>query len=109
MKLSGYIPNRQEFDLEYDNDVEQLLADMESKETETEEERELKLRVMRIYSKRSQVSTNNGRVDEGKRPRILFERNLLQPSELEKILSPEEKDICRRYDVIIFLPLEGGI
>lgn len=52
MKLSGYIPNRQEFDLEYDNDVEQLLADMESKETETEEERELKLRVMRIYSKR---------------------------------------------------------
>ncbi|KAF3674049.1 Peptidyl-prolyl cis-trans isomerase PASTICCINO1 [Capsicum annuum] len=38
---------RQEFDLEYDNDVEQLLADMESKETETEEERELKLREAR--------------------------------------------------------------
>ncbi|KAF3668654.1 hypothetical protein FXO38_07990 [Capsicum annuum] len=39
--------NLQEFDLEYDNDVEQLLADMESKETETEEERELKLREAR--------------------------------------------------------------
>lgn len=52
MKLSGYIPKRQEFDPEYDNDAEQLLADMEFKETETEEERELKLRVLRIYSKR---------------------------------------------------------
>ncbi|KAH0670246.1 hypothetical protein KY289_024739 [Solanum tuberosum] len=93
MKLSGYIPKRQEFDPEYDNDAEQLLADMEFKETETEEERELKLRVLRIYSKR---------LDERKRRKdFILERNLLQPSEFEKNLSPEEKDICRRYDAIM--------
>ncbi|KAL5987946.1 Transcriptional adapter ada2 [Asimina triloba] len=51
-ELSGYNPKRQEFDPEYDNDAEQLLAEMEFKETDTEAERELKLRVLRIYSSR---------------------------------------------------------
>ena len=51
-ELSGYNPKRQEFDVEYDNDAEQLLADMEFKDTDTEAERELKLRVLHIYSKR---------------------------------------------------------
>lgn len=52
VESSGYNPKRQEFDPEYDNDAEQLLAEMEFKDTDTEEERELKLRVLRIYSKR---------------------------------------------------------
>lgn len=56
VELSGYNPKRQEFDPEYDNDAEQLLAEMEFKDTDTEEEREIKLRVLRIYSKRYVVS-----------------------------------------------------
>lgn len=52
MDLSGYNLKRQEFDPEYDNDAENLLADMEFKETDTEEEQEIKLRVLRLYSKR---------------------------------------------------------
>lgn len=52
MEISGYNPKRHEFDPEYDNDAEQLLADMEFKDADTEEERELKLRVLRIYAKR---------------------------------------------------------
>lgn len=52
MEISGYNPKRQEFDLEYDDDAEKLLVDMEFKDTDTEEERELKLRVLRIYNKR---------------------------------------------------------
>lgn len=51
-ELSGYNFKRQEFEIEYDNDAEQLLADMEFKDTDTDAERELKLRVLRIYSKR---------------------------------------------------------
>lgn len=51
-ELSGYNSKRQEFEIEYDNDAEQLLADMEFKETDTDAERELKLRVLRIYLKR---------------------------------------------------------
>ncbi|KAG8365342.1 hypothetical protein BUALT_Bualt18G0094700 [Buddleja alternifolia] len=90
---SGYNPKRQEFDPEYDNDAEQMLADMEFKETDTEEERELKIRVLRIYSKR---------LDERKRRKdFILERNLLHPSPFEKDLNHEEKELCRRYDVFM--------
>ncbi|XWS19284.1 hypothetical protein CRYUN_Cryun31cG0002600 [Craigia yunnanensis] len=93
VELSGYNPKRQEFDPEYDNDAEQLLAEMEFKDTDTEEERELKLRVLRIYSKR---------LDERKRRKdFILERNLLYPNPIEKDLSPEERALCRRYDVFM--------
>lgn len=93
VELSGYNPKRQEFDPEYDNDAEQLLADMEFKDADTEEERELKLRVLRIYSKR---------LDERKnRKDFILERNLLYPNLFEKNLSPEERAICRRYDIFM--------
>ncbi|KAB1221705.1 Transcriptional adapter ADA2b [Morella rubra] len=93
VELSGYNPKRQEFDPEYDNDAEQLLAEMEFKDTDTEEEREIKLRVLRIYSKR---------LDERKRRKdFILERNLLHPNPFEKDLSPEERAICRRYDVFM--------
>lgn len=51
-ELSGYNAKRQEFDPEYDNNAEQALAEMEFKDTDTDVERELKLRVLRIYLKR---------------------------------------------------------
>lgn len=56
VELSGYNHKRQEFDPEYDNDAEQLLAEMEFKDTDSEDERELKLRVLRIYAKRYLVT-----------------------------------------------------
>ena len=51
-ELSGYSFKREEFEIEYDNDAEQILADMEFKDTDTEAEREMKLHVLHIYSKR---------------------------------------------------------
>lgn len=90
MELSGYNAKRQEFDPEYDNDAEQLLADMEFKETDTPDEHELKMRILRIYSKR---------LDERKRRKdFILERNLLHCSQFEKDLSIEERELCRRYD-----------
>lgn len=92
-ELSGYNFKRQEFEVEYDNDAEQLLADMEFKEADTDAERELKLRVLRIYSKR---------LDERKRRKdFILERNLLYADPFEQGLSPEEKEICRRYRVFM--------
>ncbi|KAK9078144.1 hypothetical protein SSX86_002201 [Deinandra increscens subsp. villosa] len=92
-ELSGYNFKRQEFDVEYDNDAEQLLADMEFKDADTDPERELKLRVLRIYSKR---------LDERKRRKdFILERNLLYADPFEQGLSPEEKEICRRYRVFM--------
>lgn len=51
-ELSGYNFKREEFEIEYDNDAEQVLADMEFKDIDTEAEREMKLQVLCIYSKR---------------------------------------------------------
>lgn len=59
-ELSGYNFKRQEFEIEYDNDADQLLADMEFKDTDTDAERELKLRVLRIYSKRYLYGSQRG-------------------------------------------------
>ncbi|XP_028196577.1 transcriptional adapter ADA2a-like isoform X1 [Glycine soja] len=50
--LSGYSFKQEEFDVEYDNDAEQVLAVMEFKDTDTEAEYEMKLQVLHIYSKR---------------------------------------------------------
>lgn len=51
-ELSGYNAKRQEFDPEYDNNAEQALAEMEFKDSDTDVERELKIRVLNIYLKR---------------------------------------------------------
>ncbi|XP_071717000.1 transcriptional adapter ADA2-like [Rutidosis leptorrhynchoides] len=92
-ELSGYNFKREEFEVEYDNDAEQLLSDMEFKDTDTDAERELKLRVLRIYSKR---------LDERKRRKdFILERNLLYADPFEQGLSPEEKEICCRYRVFM--------
>ncbi|KAG8364486.1 hypothetical protein BUALT_Bualt18G0002300 [Buddleja alternifolia] len=92
-ELSGYNSKRQEFEVEYDNDAEQLLADMEFKETDTDAERELKLRVLHIYSKR---------LDERKRRKdFILERNLLHADPFEKDLTSEEKELCHRYRVFM--------
>ncbi|KAK4434844.1 Transcriptional adapter ADA2b [Sesamum alatum] len=91
----GYNLKRHELDIEYDNDVEKLLVDMEFKETDDEWERELKLRIIRIYSKR--VDERNRRKD------FIIKRGLLHPSPFERDLSEEEKRLCRHYDIFMRL------
>ena len=93
VELSNYNHKREEFDPEYDNDAEQLLAEMEFKDNDTPEEKDLKLRVLRIYSKR---------LDERKRRKdFILDRNLWYPNPFEKELSQEEKEQCRRLDVFM--------
>lgn len=42
------------------------------------------------------------RLDERKRRKdFILERNLLYPNPFEKDLSPEERELCRRYDVFM--------
>ncbi|KAL6636895.1 hypothetical protein ACP70R_024467 [Stipagrostis hirtigluma subsp. patula] len=92
-ELSGYNSKRHEFDPEYDNDAEQALAEMEFKETDSETDRELKLRVLRIYL---------SRLDERKRRKeFILERNLLFPNPLEKDLTNEDKEVYHRYKVFM--------
>ncbi|KAF5833437.1 hypothetical protein DUNSADRAFT_10263 [Dunaliella salina] len=50
--VTGYHAKRREFDPEYDNDAECVIADMEFTDADTEEDRQLKLRMLEIYNKR---------------------------------------------------------
>jgi len=92
-ELSGYNAKRHEFDPEYDNDAEQALAEMEFKETDSETDRELKLRVLHIYL---------SRLDERKRRKeFILERNLLFPNPLEKDLTNEDKEVYNHYKIFM--------
>ena len=50
--LPGFLPLREDFDIEYDNDAEALLADLEFYDDEHPSERELKHSVISIFNKK---------------------------------------------------------
>ena len=69
------MPLRQEFDVEYDNEAELLLAEMEFLEDDTEEEKKIKDNILEIYNKRLE--------EREKRKRVVIDNNLLN---LKKIV-----------------------
>lgn len=81
--LVGFTPNRGDFDTEYENDAELVLADMEFKEEDSKWERDLKLKVLEIY---------NSRLDARmERKKFILERNLLERKEKKR--AKEEREI----------------
>ena len=63
------MPKRGDFDIEYDNDAELLLAEMEFNDDDKESELKMKFKLLDIY---------NARLDERiKRKKIVIERGLL--------------------------------
>lgn len=67
--LPGFMPLREDFDVEYENDAELMLADMEFEPEDHPSERDLKLQVVRIY---------NSKLDErNRRKRFAIDRGLV--------------------------------
>uniref|UniRef100_A0AAV1UDN3 Transcriptional adapter n=1 Tax=Peronospora matthiolae TaxID=2874970 RepID=A0AAV1UDN3_9STRA len=104
-QLAGYMPLRGDFDVEYDNEAEVVLADMEFSDTDHPAERELKLKVIQIYNQklekrmeRKKFVVGRGLLDyklhqhtERKRPKE--ERELLaQVRPFARFQTPEEHD-----------------
>ena len=87
--LVGYIPSRGDFDQEYEQEAELILADMEFKDEDTKWERELKLRVLEIY---------NSKLDaRAERKRFILERGLLERKERKR--GKEEREIWNNMRV----------
>jgi transcriptional adapter 2-alpha len=90
-ELAGYMPRRGDFDVEWDNDAENILADMEFSSSDPPAERALKLQVLEIY---------NEKLDEREhRKQFCIDRDLvsLQKNQLlDKLRPPEEKDLVNR-------------
>ncbi|KRX06785.1 Homeodomain protein [Pseudocohnilembus persalinus] len=87
-EIIGYWPKRGDFDIEYDNDAELLLAEMEFNEDDKQGEIDMKLKILQIY---------NARLDERlKRKKFVIERGLLdikKQNSLDKERTKEEKEI----------------
>ena len=51
-EIVGYMPKRGDFEVEYDNDAELLLAEMEFTDEDMEEEKQMKFRLIDIYNEK---------------------------------------------------------
>jgi len=89
--LPGFIPLREDFDIEHENDAELLLADMEFSPDDHPSERELKLQVVGIYNKK---------LDErNRRKRYAIDRGLVdfkKQQQLDRKRTKEEREMAAR-------------
>lgn len=95
-KVVGFMPLRGDFDVEYDNDAELILSDIEFRGDETPQERELKLKVLDIY---------NAKLDERiLRKRVVIERGLADWRKVQqsgKKKSKEEADLRNLFRLLV--------
>jgi len=102
----GFMMERGDFDVEWEDDAEDLLADMEFTDQDTNHERKLKLRVLEIY---------NSKLDSREeRKRFVLERGLLQrperkPSTMEQIIEEKLKIFARFHSVENHKKLISGL
>jgi hypothetical protein len=93
-ELPGYMPLREDFDIEFDNDAELLLADMVFSDDDHPEDRRLKLQILRIY---------NSKLDErDERKRFVIDRGLVDfkaQQAADRRRSKEERDLVARLRV----------
>jgi transcriptional adapter 2-alpha len=89
--LAGYMPRRGDFDVEWDNDAETVLADMEFSAEDTQADKALKTKMLKVYNaklrqrlERKQFITDRGLLD--------YKKQLLQ----EMMRPPEERDLIQR-------------
>jgi len=87
-EILGYWPKREEFDVEFLNDAELEISELEFLDDDTNEERELKINVLKAY---------NAQLEEReKRRKFVIERNLLdikKQMNFERKLSKDDREI----------------
>ncbi|CAG8583709.1 4768_t:CDS:2, partial [Diversispora eburnea] len=89
-EIAGYMPNRLEFENEYDNDAELVIKDLELSETDNDQDKLMKKYVLEIYNKKL-----NKRAE---RKKVIFGHNLIDYKknrlhEEEKYRTKEEKEL----------------
>lgn len=85
----GYTPLRGDFDKEYDDGFEQIISDIEFLDSDTPEEMDVKLRVLRLY--------NETLRERQRRKAFILERNLLSSKDHKR--PKVEREIVRNFNV----------
>lgn len=92
--LTGFIPLREDFDIEYENDAELMLADMEFNADDHPSEKELKLQVIQIY--------NQKLTERDRRKRFVIDRGLVDNKKqmsLDRKRTKEERELVAKLRV----------
>jgi len=92
--LTGFIPLREDFDIEYENDAELTLADMEFHPEDHPSEKELKLQVIQIY--------NHKLTERDRRKRFVIDRGLVDNKKqmsLDRKRTKEERELVAKLRV----------
>ena len=93
-EILGYMPKRGDFEQEYDQDADLLLADMEFFDDDTEDDIKLKNDVIDLY---------NARLDERiRRKKFVIERGLLDIKKIQKLerkRTKEEREIINAMKI----------
>lgn len=87
-QVIGYMPLRQEFEVEYNNDAELYIADMEFSSDDSELEKKTKLCILEIYHSRIQ--------ERDEKKRFVIEHDLIDINEVlnrERKMTHEERSI----------------
>jgi len=90
-ELAGFMPRRGDFDIEWDNEAENILAEMEFFVTDSCEDKALKIKIIEIYN--TKIS------DREKRKKFLVDRGLLdyrRNQEEDAKLPSDELDLVNR-------------
>ncbi len=88
--IAGYLPLRGDFDVEWENDAEAVLGDLDFVEGEHATETELKLKILEIY---------NAKLDERERRKtFVIERGLLDYKRLLAVERRRPKEEREIYD-----------
>ena len=98
-ELAGYMPRRGDFDVEWENDAETILAEMEFSADDAPQDRQLKLQIIEIY--------NEKLAEREWRKNFLIERKLLnfrQNQANELLLPPDERDLVNRMRLFARFP-----
>ncbi|DBB01426.1 TPA: hypothetical protein ACH3X1_000090 [Trebouxia sp. C0004] len=98
--LAGFHIKRQEFEPEYDNEAEMIVADMEFRDDDTEEDIQEKVRVIDIYNTRL--------TERERRRRFVMERKLInvrKQQNLDRRRNPAEREMYARLKAVArYLP-----
>jgi hypothetical protein len=90
-EVAGYMPRRGDFDIEYENNAEEAIADMEFVPGESEQDRNLKLAVLAIYHSKL--------VERNKRKQFIISRKLYNYKSYQdeyRKLPRDERDLVLR-------------
>ncbi|CAN8074590.1 unnamed protein product [Agarophyton chilense] len=101
---AGWMPKRQDFVYEWDNEAEEIIGDMELVEDDSKTEREIKSQVLEIYSKK---------LDErDKRKKFVLERGMTSFKDFlnaEKKRPKEERELRDKLRVFMRFMSQGEV